>query len=70
MWSWLSGKKRQIGAAIMLVSQTGKLVAPEYAPIWEAIGYLGAAIAGVGFAHAGVKTIKKNTTVLDGGSDN
>lgn len=69
MWKWLEGKKTKIGAALMLAAQAGQAFAPQYSAVWELVNQAGMLIAGAGLAHAGVKTLKQKTTVLDGGSE-
>ena len=58
LWKWLSGKKTNIGTAIMIIAQGMQVFFPNLVPAeqLEFIQMAGGAIGGLGLMHKGTKT--------------
>lgn len=66
LWDWFSGKKTNIGMAIMLLAQGVQVFAPGLVPgaQLEYIQLVGGFIGGFGLAHKGVKSFHQKNENL------
>ena len=60
LWTWLDGKKTNMGAALLLLWEGWQLAFPNLiSDRWEEwIGGIIALITGVGLGHKGIKSLK------------